>query len=137
MQQDEQDHIRLARQRVRSKKRFFRHFSVFIAVIGFFFLMNMATDGPRGELWFIYPALVWGVPLTIHYLMVFGLPFTKVGTPEWEEQELEREIQRLQPHLPPPQRRPLVDIDEHLELKTLDKEKARAARGGYADDDLV
>jgi Na+/melibiose symporter-like transporter len=134
MQQDEQDHIRLARQRVRSKKRFFRHFSVFIAVIGFFFLMNIVTE-PDGELWFIYPALVWGVPLAIHYLMVFGLPFTKAGTPEWEERELEREIQRMQPHLPPPQRRPLVNMDEHLELKTLAKEKA--TKSGYEADDLV
>lgn len=134
MLQQESEHIRLARLRVRSKKRFYRHFSAFLVITGFFFFMNMATDGMR-DIWFIYPALVWGVPLGIHYLWVFGLPFTQAGTREWEQRELEREIQRRQPFLPPIKQSPLVDMDEHLELKTITKEKASPA--GYEADDLV
>lgn len=83
-----------AEQRVKKKKGFYVHFSVYLAVGFFFFAMNMLTD--PYDIWFVFPLLPWGVGLLIHYFTTFGLPGTKVLTEEWEREELEREIQRLE-----------------------------------------
>ncbi len=68
-----EDYIyRKARKRVKQKKGFFIHFSVYIAVGVFFLTMNLVTD--PWDLWFFYPLLPWGVALLIHYFSIFGLP---------------------------------------------------------------
>ncbi|MEZ4984573.1 MAG: 2TM domain-containing protein [Saprospiraceae bacterium] len=133
MELQEHEHIALARKKVRNKKRFIRHFSVFLVVNLFFFFMNMATGG---EVWFIFPTMVWGVPLAIHYLFVYGLPFTKAGTREWEEKQLEKELEKLRPLLPKPQKKGF-SIDEHLELKEFTAQPSDAVKEAAYRDDLV
>ena len=138
---DEPEHIRLARRKVRSKKRFFRHFSVYGVFTLFLLGINM-LDNFLLDPWFMYPALSWGTLVAIHYLWVFGLPGSNAGTREWEERELAREIERLAPEEPlaalPPEK-PLkadeFDLDAHLELREVSKEKAEVPV--YRNDDLV
>ena len=86
---------------VRKKKKFYTHLSTFIAVGGFFFLINylINLNNPSGapeNWWFFYPLLPWGVGLAIHYFKIFGIPGTDGMSPEWEHRELKKEIKRLQ-----------------------------------------
>jgi len=108
------DPYQQARKTVRKKKAFYQHLGAYLAVIGFLFTVNV-MDG-LWELWFIYPAAGWGIGLAIHYLNTFGFPFTKgVMSPEWEEREIEKEMDKLEgfPERPEP--------DEELELKEFKK----------------
>lgn len=91
-----EDYIyRKARKRVKQKKGFYGHLSVYIAVGVFFLTMNLVTN--PWDLWFFYPMMPWGVGLLIHYFAIFGLPGKeRVLTHKWEEQEMEREIRRLE-----------------------------------------
>lgn len=137
---NEPEHIRVARKKVRAKKFFYRHFSLYGIIVLFLFCIN-AMDNYLIEPWFMYPALSWGVFIAIHYVWVFGMPFTKAGTREWEERELAREIARLAPAEPvaalPPEKEstPEFSMDEHLELKEVSKEKSK--KPVYRTDDLV
>ena len=87
------DAYKRAQKKVKAKKGFYSHFSVFISVGLFFFFLNMA-DGFY-DTWFFYPLLPWGVGLSIQYFSVFGLPGSDVLTPEWEDREMERELRRM------------------------------------------
>lgn len=139
---NEPEHVRKARRKVRSKKWFFRHFSIYLVISIFFFCMNM-LDSPHDP-WFLYPVISWGTLVAIQYLWTFGLPFTKAGTREWEERELARELAKSAPgyqdtkeEAPPVQRLVSsgVNIDDHLELQEVSKEKV--AEPIYRNDDLV
>lgn len=147
---DEPDYVRAARKKVRAKKWFYRHLSVYGVIITFLFCINILEASQSGyyEMWFLYPALSWGVLIALHYLFLFGLPGSKAGTREWEERELAREIQRLAPdHLmnEPVAALPAenesdsrVNMDEHLELKEVQKEKSIKKKSPvYRTDDLV
>ena len=113
--------FRRAKKRVRAKKGFFYHLASYAIIIGFLFLINMVT-GPS-DVWFIFPALGWGVGLAFHYIGVFGVPFFNFGSAEWEEKELEKELQKQQTR---PQNlletRPTsLKITDELELKEMQK----------------
>lgn len=109
----------VAQKRVQKKKNFYKHLAVYIAVAFFFFAINLATlaDGDN-ELWFFYPILPWAVGLIIHYLSTFGFPGTGILTPEWEEKQLEKEIEEIRKKMGYPQK-----DKEELELRDLKKER--------------
>ena len=120
---------RRAKKRVKAKKGFFYHLASYVIVIGFLFCLNIVTS--PFEMWWIFPALGWGVGLAFHYLGVFGFPFLNIGGAEWEEREIEKELRKKQRG-----RQNLLDkrptsleIREELELKELDKR--------YNDKDFV
>lgn len=122
-----------ARKRLKSKKKFYKHLSVYIAVGMFFFIMNMVTLGNDPELWFFFPMMPWGVGLLIHYFSVFGLPFTGALTEEWEKSEMDKEMERARREygdysLPAPNVR-----EDRMELRELEKEK----QPGWNKEDLV
>ncbi len=122
-----------ARKRLKAKKGFFKHLSVYISVGLFFFIMNMVTLGNDPELWFFFPMLPWGIGLLIHYFSIFGLPFSGALTEEWEKKEMEKEIDRARREygdysLPAPKER-----EDRMELKELEKEK----QPGWNKEDLV
>ncbi len=136
----EPEYVRSARKKVRSKKRFYRHFSLYAVFVAFIASINM-LDNYMMDPWFLYPALSWGMVVAIHYLWIFGIPGSKAGTKEWEEQELARELARRAPSDPvaalPPEKAddPSVNMDEHLELREVKKEQVKSPV--YRTDDLV
>mgnify|MGYP001796206854 CR=1 FL=1 len=136
----EPEYVRAARKKVKAKKRFYRHFSLYAVIVAFLASINM-LDNYMMEPWFLYPALSWGTLIALHYLWVFGFPGTKAGTREWEEKELAREIARRAPSKPiaalPPQKSEdsSVNMDEHLELREVKKEELKSPV--YRTDDLV
>lgn len=93
--EDQNKVLELAKLRVKKKKGFYGHFAAYLACGAFFFGLNMATMGGKDDVWFMFPLLPWGIGILIHYFTVFGLPGTNILTPEWEEQELQKEMRQL------------------------------------------
>lgn len=129
-----EDYIyRKARKRVKQKKGFYGHLSVYIAVGVFFLTMNLVTD--PWDLWFFYPMMPWGIGLMIHYFGVFGLPGKeRVLTQKWEEREMEKEISRLQRQHKSKEQESFdtLDLPTFSEPKEKVKEKSR-----WDENDLV
>ncbi|RMF20009.1 MAG: hypothetical protein D6765_17380 [Bacteroidetes bacterium] len=126
--------IRKARRRVKAKKAFYHHFSVYLSFVAFFFLLNLFTS--PGRWWFIFPTLGWGIGVLMHFLSTFGISSLFNLDENWEEKEIERELRRMGYDTPPPtQNRKRgkapdeFDPDEHLELKEL--------RRDYDESELV
>ncbi|MEZ5041088.1 MAG: 2TM domain-containing protein [Saprospiraceae bacterium] len=117
-----------ARKRVQEKKGFYTHLTVYISVGAFFLAMNILTmdPGESDKWWFFFPLLPWGVGLLIHYFSVFGLPGTDILTQKWEEQEMEKELQRLR-------KNEVETPEEKLDLKEVQKIK----REDWSEEDLV
>lgn len=122
----------LAKKKVKEKKGFYLHFSVYLAVGAFFFIMNALTYYDSYEWWFFFPLMPWGVALTIHYFSVFGLPGGALSH-DWEERELRKELQRLRSKV---NRLEGPDNDDHLELRSLKKDRISRA-GQWNEDELV
>ena len=130
----EEEIYRKAKKRVKKKKGFYVHFAVYGAAIFFFFVVNMLTYADAdGLLWFLFPALGWGIGLASHYASIFGLPWAKIGD-DWEEEELDKEMRRLERrHGVEPRHDENITIpDDELELKEFKK-----LRNEWDDQDFV
>ncbi len=125
---------REAKLRVQRKKGFFNHLSAFIIVGVFFFVLNIATD--PFDAWFFYPMLPWSVGLAFHYVAIFGFPGFNFNSKEWEEKQMEKEIDKIKKrehqsspyHLESPEYE-----DDELDLKPITKME----RQNYDNDELV
>ncbi len=82
-----------AAKKVRSIRRLYIHMSVFAIMGVFFFLLNIATD--PYFMWYFFPLLPWGAIVALHYILVKGIPGTRILTKEWEEEEYEKQLERL------------------------------------------
>ena len=79
----------LAAKRVKDKKDFLVHLSVYI-VVNIALIIIWALTG-AGFPWFVFPLAGWGIGVIFHFLGVFV--FDR-GT-KWERREIEKEYQRL------------------------------------------
>jgi transcriptional regulator with XRE-family HTH domain len=80
----------LALAHVRKLKGFYMHLVLYCLVIGLLAIVNLVTY--RHILWFIFPALGWGIGLAFHGLRVFDrVPFLNG---EWERQQVEKYLGR-------------------------------------------
>ncbi len=101
--------------RVRRKKGFYKHLYAFVGVsLGLFILNIFSSD----TLWFQYPAASWAIGLLVHYFTVFGLPGLGPADEAWEQEEYEREWNRMRRHydeleLPDDE----IDLDEIPQLR--------------------
>lgn len=127
MNEDQQ--LEQARRRVKEKKKFYTHLTTYLVMGGFFFTLNVLTS--PGNWWFYWPMMGWGIGVAIQYFKVFGFPGSGLGSPEWEERELEKEMKRLNPN----RKKAGLDLDSHLELRELDANPQKEA--SYRKDDLV
>ncbi len=119
--QQESEAYREARRRVKSKAGFYKHLYVFVGM-NLFFIMLKILNG-HGVPFFPGVAF-WGLGLAFHYLKVFGIPGTGVLSRDWEERELNKEINRMGRQSPQKE-----ELQESLTLKEL--------RKNYKDSDLV
>ena len=130
----ENQQYELAKKRVEKKKGFYTHFAVYIACGIFFFAMNMLTMNEDPKIWFFYPLIPWLVAILIHYFSVFGLPGTDILTDDWEERELEKEMNKMRrpkrAALPPEQ-------EEGFPLEDFPKEREKMKRDNWQDEDFV
>ncbi|MDX1943578.1 MAG: 2TM domain-containing protein [Saprospiraceae bacterium] len=129
------DPYKLARRRVIRKKRFYQHFTVYLAVVLFLFALNAIPFFFRWlnyypgmgleEIirnayyypgwWFQYPALGWALLLFLHYSAVFGVPVIGNLDEKWEKRAMEKELKRLQ----------ISELDAGNTLKEASEDKLR------------
>lgn len=80
----------LALAHVRKVKDFYIHLTQYLVVIPILAVINLTTGS--GYLWFIWPALGWGLGVLAHGLSVFGaVPFLNGA---WEKREVEKYLGR-------------------------------------------
>ena len=79
-----------AQKRVEDIKGFYGHLTSFIVVILGLMILNLITS-PQ-YLWFLYPAMGWGIGIIVHGMSVFNyLPF--LGN-KWEERKIKQFMER-------------------------------------------
>ncbi|MBR9921276.1 MAG: 2TM domain-containing protein [Bacteroidetes bacterium] len=119
----ERDPYEEARKRVKEKKQFFRALFSWIFTSIFLFVINIMTS--PGFLWALFPFVGWGIGIAIKGFEVFGYPGM---SSDWEEEEIEREMRRMD-------RRRLSSgkKDDQLDLPPLEKDEDQA----YRREDLV
>lgn len=88
------DPYKVAEKRVKAKKGFYVHLSIYLIVNAFLFAINMLTS-PH-YYWFIYPLLGWGVSIAIQFFTVFGVPGTGRLDEKWEAKEIEKELRKME-----------------------------------------
>ena len=126
-----------AKKKVKAKKEFYEHLSIYVVMSIFFIVLNMLTSN---RIWFIWPMLGWGIGVFFHYLDVFGIPGVGTMSKEWEEKAIQEELERMEretmnsKHYGEHKEEPLHSRDK-LELKDLDKMKEKQPR--WNDEDLV
>jgi hypothetical protein len=117
----------LAKKRVLKKKKFYNHLITFV-IINVVMSILVALDGNPFD---FFPAtLLWGMGLAFHYVRVFGIPGVNILSPEWEDEELRKELEKMNGGRPPQLEEPKEPEEgEKLDLKEL--------RKNYDDRDLV
>ncbi len=76
-----------AQMRVKEMKKFYSSLITYCIIIPFLFFVNLFTS--KGEYWFWYPALVWGLVLAFRAFKIFGIGES------WQEKKI-REIMNKQ-----------------------------------------
>lgn len=85
--EDEAAAYKKAQRRVREMKKFYSSLITFSIIIPFLFFVNLFTS--KGEYWFWYPALAWGMVLAFRAFKIFGIGES------WQEKKI-REIMNQQ-----------------------------------------
>lgn len=102
-----------ARQRVKEKKGFYIHLSIYL-IVNIVFLIVSYLDG-EGLQW-LYICLFWAIGLVPHYLSVFGFPGRQnVLSQDWEEREIKKELSKMDQNQ-------TFEEDDELELRALKKQ---------------
>lgn len=93
MERDDSNEYWAVRRRVRARLRFLRHAFTFLAVNGFFVLLDWSTGGAgSGVNWSKWVALIWGAFLAWEFVSAFVSPF--LWGREMEERLIQRELRR-------------------------------------------
>ncbi|WP_454047872.1 2TM domain-containing protein [Chryseobacterium sp. Marseille-Q8038] len=79
---------RKASRRVKDLKEFYGNLTSYGIVIPFLAILNLMTA--PGYLWFLWPALGWGVGIAFHAISVFG-----IGK-NWEERKIKELMEKDQ-----------------------------------------
>jgi 2TM domain len=86
---DNDQDYRRARRKVRSIRGFYIHLTVFVLVMAFLLIVNLATS----PVWWVqWPLFGWGLGVAIHAAAVFG----RVGwlDSDWEEKKIKEMMAR-------------------------------------------
>ncbi len=124
------DLITIAKNKVKAKKHFYTHFTIFWIVTFSLFTINYFTT--PGTWWFLLPIVGWAMAVIGHYLNVFGLPSFKNS--DWEEEQFEIELEKLErTHRADYQEDDILDIsDTTLKLREMAEKERR-----FNSDDIV
>jgi hypothetical protein len=90
-----------ARKRVNAKKAVYIHVTAVIAASILLVVLTFLIGEPFHQ-WIMFPILPMILSIFIHYVVVFGLPFSNVMSEEWEEREMAYEEWKLRNKSLPP-----------------------------------
>ena len=122
------EEIKKAKKKVKAKKGFYQHLTTYAIINAFLVFLNLFTTPEY--LWFFFPLMGWGIGLLFHYVDVFGVPGFDILNQDWEERELQNELNRnRKPAAKQIEKPKNMKPDEALELKELEKR--------YDDSELV
>ncbi|MEN0002631.1 MAG: 2TM domain-containing protein [Bacteroidota bacterium] len=113
-----------AQKRVKKKRGFYSHFSSYVVMGAFFFILNYLTS--PGNWWFHWPMLGWGIGIGFHYVDVFGIPGVGDMDKAWEKRAIAEELQKMG-----------YDPDQKNGTETLDLRELKKQARNWKDDDLV
>lgn len=99
---------KLARARVKEKKKFHKSLVSFFAVNAFLLFINLTTYS--GHWWFIYPFFGWGIGILMQYYKAYV-------EPRLEDEAVRREMKNL------PRRVDKEEVYDTLELEDLQKQE--------------
>ena len=114
-----------AKKRVQAKMAFY----VSAIVFGFvsIIMLMLGWYMPSVSFWLSIPILAFIMVLAILYVNAFGLPFTDYRTANWEDEEIQREMDRmLEAYKASKSPNNQHTSSDHLELKELDQLKNKA-----------
>ena len=86
---DHEDKLNRAKKRVSELKSFYKHFFIYIIVMGVLFIIDWRD---HGNWWFFWPLLGWGIGITFHAVSTFGV-FGVFGR-DWEERKIKQLIEK-------------------------------------------
>ncbi len=93
MEMDDAAEYRHVRRIVRRRLRFVRHLFIYLALNGFFVLIDWQTGGPgSGISWSIWVAAIWGAFLAWEFVSNFVAPY--LWGRDMEERLIQRELRR-------------------------------------------
>lgn len=111
-----------AARRQRKIKNYFRRIAFYGALTAILALVNIFTYS--GTLWFHWAILGFGIDLLVKYFVIFGVPGIGPTDEDWEAEELEKEIRRLEAGR---------QKQDELELRELERPRPKA----WDEDELV
>ena len=120
---NDQEIYKKAAKKVKAKKSFFYHLITYVLVLAMLYAILYFENA--SILPVIIVGLSWGIAVAIHYFAAFGtehLDFLGVNA-NWEEEELQKEYQKLEREKMLKERaeEDLLDEAERLELKQIQK----------------
>lgn len=124
---NDKDIYRKAAKKVKAKKGFLYHLIAYLGVIALLYVILSSSSEVLLPVYIV--ALSWGIGLGIHYLKTFGTQhLSALGfNPDWEEEELEKEIERISYKRELKERlrneKGLLAEEDRLELKQIEKRK--------------
>jgi len=124
----EEELIDKAKKKVKKKKEFYTHLSIYGAVIFFLFILNMLTSPEFW--WFMIVAAGWGIGIVGHYVDVFGIPHPRGK--DWEQDALKKEVAKLKEQEAILEDEETLDLEERINLK-----EYRMDSTDYDDDEFV
>lgn len=77
---------RKASRRVKDLKEFYGNLTSYCIIIPFLAILNIVTA--PGYLWFLWPALGWGIGIAFHAISVFGIGKS------WEERKIKELMEK-------------------------------------------
>ena len=93
MEMDEAQEYRQVRRTIRRRLRFVRHLFVYLALSGFFVLIDWQTGGPgTGISWSVWVAAIWGAFVAWEFVSNFIAPY--LWGRDMEERLVQRELRR-------------------------------------------
>ena len=110
---NEEELIIKAKEKVKKKKEFYTHLSIYGAVIFFLFILNMLTSPEFW--WFLIVAGGWGIGIVGHYMQVFGIPHP--SGKDWEQDALKKEVAKLKEEQDILKDEERLDLEDRINLK--------------------
>lgn len=128
----EEDLRAKAKKAVDLKVLFYLLAAIFLAVSMILLVLSSFIEYPA-SFWLRFPVLIFSSILGVMYLIIFGVPHFQFLTEQWREEEIEREVYKLDSNkrrmLPPPEE---LSETDRLELKELERLKQK-----WENDDFV